>query len=224
MRERDEDRWLAAQYAPPAERRALIALYAFQCELRRIPGSVSEPPLGEIRLQWWREALQDIRDGKSARGHPVVEEMAVCGIANTEYKLLIDKVIDAAARPFYGEGFNEVSGLVDWLDQADGTIDELAVTVTGGHASLAETARQAGVAFSLAREGVGLAPNLKDEIPSMARSIWDASRPRFKKADAKAAPAILHLALTPAYLGKSGAPFPIYKRMRLFAAMALGWM
>jgi len=223
VRERDEDRWLAAQYAPPPERRRLIALYAFQCELRRIPGAVSEPPLGEIRLQWWREALQDIRDGKSARGNPVVEEIAVCGIANTEYESLIDKVIDAAARPFYGEEFSTIDDLADWLEQADGTIDELAVIIIGGDTSLAETARQAGVAFSLAREGAGLAPNLKDEIHPKARSIWNEIKPGLKNIDAKITPAIIHLALTPAYLQKSNASFPIYKRVKMFATMALGW-
>jgi 15-cis-phytoene synthase len=222
VRARDEDRWLAAQYARPPERRALIALYAFYCELRRIPGAVSEAPLGEIRLQWWCEALQEIRDGKPSRAHPVVEEITACGIANAMYSEHLEAAIDAASRLFYGEGFGSIDDLTNWLGQAEGSLDALAVMVLGGDASLAVTAKQAGTAFAMAREGTVLAPNLNTDIQSNARLIWDKSKRPLNNAGAAAAPAILHLVLTSAYLKRGVTPFPIYKRARMFTAMAFG--
>ncbi|HBS32180.1 MAG TPA: phytoene/squalene synthase family protein, partial [Parvularcula sp.] len=48
----DEDFRLSLNYAAPADRARLAALFAFLIELRRIPSSVSEAALGEIRLQW----------------------------------------------------------------------------------------------------------------------------------------------------------------------------
>lgn len=222
VRARDEDRWLAAQYAPDALKRALIALYAFHGELRRIPGAVSEPPLGEIRLQWWREALDEIVNAKAHRAHPVVEEMAATGIVRKPVMARFEAAIDAAARPLYGEGFEDINDLSDWLENAEGTVDALAVALATDNDATMQAAPKAGVAFSLAREGASLAPNLAGEIPVKARGLWEDARGGLRDAPAEAAPAILHLSLTPAYLKRDAAPFPVSKRMRLFTAMAFG--
>jgi phytoene synthase len=53
----DPDRYAACLFAPAESRPFLIALYAFNAELARIRDLVSEPMPGEIRHQWWREAL-----------------------------------------------------------------------------------------------------------------------------------------------------------------------
>ena len=71
MREGDPDRYLAALFAPADKRPHLFALYAFNHEIARVRDSVREALLGEIRLQWWRDALQgeargDVR-GESGR-------------------------------------------------------------------------------------------------------------------------------------------------------------
>lgn len=74
----DEDRWLSSRYAPRDERRALIALYAFNVELARVRTAVSEPALGAIRFQWWRDALDEIEAGGPTRKHDVVQVLAAC--------------------------------------------------------------------------------------------------------------------------------------------------
>ena len=54
----EPDRYLAALLAPPDARPHLLALAAFSSELARVPSLVTrEPAMGEIRLQWWRDAL-----------------------------------------------------------------------------------------------------------------------------------------------------------------------
>ena len=58
-RELDYDRYLAALLAPRAAREGLLALAAFHGEIARIPRTVREPGVGDIRLQWWRDALAD---------------------------------------------------------------------------------------------------------------------------------------------------------------------
>ncbi|MCI4643792.1 MAG: squalene/phytoene synthase family protein [Hyphomonadaceae bacterium] len=74
----DEDRWLSSRYAAQTERRALIALYALNLELARVRLVVSEPTLGAIRFQWWREALGEIGAGGPVRKHDVVQVLASC--------------------------------------------------------------------------------------------------------------------------------------------------
>ena len=60
----DYDRYLSAVFAPAARREALFALIAFNHEIARIPEAVSEPMLGRIRLQWWREVLDAVHAGE----------------------------------------------------------------------------------------------------------------------------------------------------------------
>lgn len=70
LRTEDRDRWLACLFAPEARRPHLHALYAFNLELARIRELVSDPTPGEIRMQWWRDAL--CGEGRGDVGsHPV---------------------------------------------------------------------------------------------------------------------------------------------------------
>ena len=75
VKRHDRDRYITALFAPAAERRGLFALYAFNQEVARTAEVVSEPVIGEIRLQWWRDAVDEIFAGRP-REHMVVEELA----------------------------------------------------------------------------------------------------------------------------------------------------
>ncbi len=72
----DEDRWLSSRYAPAPQRSALVALYGLNFELARIRLVVSEPTLGAIRFQWWREAIGEMDDPVRAGRHPVTAGLA----------------------------------------------------------------------------------------------------------------------------------------------------
>jgi len=71
----DEERWLSSRYAAETERGALIVLYAFYYELARVRLSVSDQTLGQIRFQWWRDALAELEQGE-VRQHDVVLALA----------------------------------------------------------------------------------------------------------------------------------------------------
>jgi phytoene synthase len=63
LRQRDRDRYLAALYAPADVRPALIALFGIDAELGAVVAGTTEPMIGEIRLAWWREALEGLDSG-----------------------------------------------------------------------------------------------------------------------------------------------------------------
>jgi 15-cis-phytoene synthase len=65
VRRVDEDRWLALRFAPEEVRARLIALYAVNYEIARTAEIVSEPALGDIRLEWWRSALEQMAEGSA---------------------------------------------------------------------------------------------------------------------------------------------------------------
>jgi phytoene synthase len=111
VRASDKDRFLSALFAPAEDRGALYALYAFNIELSRIGDLVKEPLAGEVRLQWWREAVSGQRPGE-ARAHPVAFALAdVIG----RYGLSLDRVDEMIeARRF--ELGSELMGTLDQLE------------------------------------------------------------------------------------------------------------
>jgi phytoene synthase len=93
VRRHDPDRFYAALFAPEATRKRLLALYAFNLEIARVRERVNEPMLGEVRLQWWREALDQIFAGRPLR-HDVSEALAhtieATGLPRAPFDALIE--------------------------------------------------------------------------------------------------------------------------------------
>src|SRR5690348_8145231 len=95
LRRDDRDRFLAALFAPADRRDAVIALYAFNYEIAKTREVVSEALLGRIRLQWWREAIEEAYGGVGVRAHEVMTPLAA---AIREYRLgreHFDAMVDA---------------------------------------------------------------------------------------------------------------------------------
>jgi len=76
VKEHDPDRFLLSHFAPAEHRGALWALFAFNHEIAKTREVVSETQLGLIRLQWWREAIEEIYADGDVREHKVVEALA----------------------------------------------------------------------------------------------------------------------------------------------------
>ncbi|MEO0608614.1 MAG: squalene/phytoene synthase family protein [Pseudomonadota bacterium] len=75
LRRVDEERWLSSRYASDQDRHTLIILYAFYYELARVRLAVSDQTMGQIRFQWWRDALDQIAAG-TVRDHDLVQALA----------------------------------------------------------------------------------------------------------------------------------------------------
>ncbi|MEM9570787.1 MAG: squalene/phytoene synthase family protein [Pseudomonadota bacterium] len=75
VRSMDEPRWLSSRYAGLADRTTLIVLYAYYYELARVRIAVTDQTMGQIRFQWWRDALDELGAGK-IRQHDVVLALA----------------------------------------------------------------------------------------------------------------------------------------------------
>ncbi len=68
----DSDKYMALHFAPPDKKEELAALFNFHYLVSQIPVEVSEPMIGMIKFQWWRDCLEEIIDGKPPRPHPVL--------------------------------------------------------------------------------------------------------------------------------------------------------
>ena len=93
VRAADKDRFLAALFAPAALRRHLHALYAFNSEIARVREAAREVLPGEIRLQWWRDALAGQARGE-ASANPIaaalLDTIAQCALPVEPLLGLID--------------------------------------------------------------------------------------------------------------------------------------
>ena len=219
--EGDEDLSLALNYAIEADRARLAALYAFQIELRRIPALVSEPPLGEIRLQWWREAIDEIAAGAPGRAHPVVSLLAASGAVGGEMRDVAEGLIDARARLLYEPRFASLDDLREFLRGAETPLARLAL---GAVATCPATvAASLAEACALARFAPQLAPALASEAATAAthlRAQAASGTIRFSPADAgRLAP----LSLTRGYVARAdGRRWPVMKRLAMFWAVLTG--
>lgn len=149
VRRFDHDRWLTALFAPAPHRPALLALYAFNIEVARTAEQVSEPMLGEIRLQWWRESLEGIAAG-SPREHPVVAALAA---AIGEHRLdlqLFDQLIDARTQDLYPAPPADLAALEHYAAATSGDLTLLALQCLGiRDADSAAAGRHVGIAYAL---------------------------------------------------------------------------
>jgi phytoene synthase len=150
VREADKDRFIATLFAPPPLRSALFALYAFNVEIGRIREVARQPLAGEIRLQWWRDALGGLRS-EEARGNPVAARLLDAAAARGLSASSLLDLIDARAFDLYDEAMRSLTELEDYLGRSEGALIELAAGILGASGEqVAEAARHAGVAYGMA--------------------------------------------------------------------------
>ena len=173
----EPDRYLAALLAPPVARPHLLALAAFSSELARVPSLVTrEPVMGEVRLQWWRDALA-LPDSDVRTGHPVADAVRA---AMHRYDLplaLLRDAIDAREIDLAAQALPDDAALAAYLWQSEGALFALAASVLGRQpgVDVQVAAAHCGQAYGLARLLLGLPHMLSRGSHLLPQSRLDAS-------------------------------------------------
>lgn len=149
-RDGDPDRYASALFAPQSARAPLFALYAFNVELARSAEQVSDPQLGEIRLQWWRDALERASVGE-ATGHPVADAVGSVVRHHPSSRGSLAGLIDARSFDVSEKIMPDSTALDDYLGQTAGALFRLAAEVTAPHrtAGIEPAVRASGIAYGL---------------------------------------------------------------------------
>jgi phytoene synthase len=155
-REGDPDRYLSALFAPADARGGLFALYAFNVELAHIAEQVSEPELGEIRLQWWRDALEHAAAGIST-GNPVVDALGQImlergGVSRED----LSRLIDARQFDISVKLMPDSATLDTYLTETAGVLFQLGAEIAGAGRKAEHAAKAAGKASEAAGLAYGL--------------------------------------------------------------------
>jgi NADH dehydrogenase [ubiquinone] 1 alpha subcomplex assembly factor 6 len=147
VRINDRARYMTTLYAPDGARPKLWALHAFNIELSRVREQVSEAMLGEIRLAWWREAVEGIYAGQP-RKHPVVAAMV--GLQDDVPRPLLESMIDGRMTDVYDGALADFAALMLYARQTAGAHNAAAAHVLGvPEAAAVAVAENVGTAWGL---------------------------------------------------------------------------
>jgi 15-cis-phytoene synthase len=159
----EPDRYLAALLAPADARPALMALAAFAAEIARVPRLVErEAAMGEVRLQWWRDALAAAEPPHT--GNPVADAVrAAVGRHGLPVEALVG-VIDARSHELYADPPADDAALQAQLKLTEGGLFALGSRILG-----ATPAQPLIAACAASAEAYGLARLLVDLPQMLAR-------------------------------------------------------
>ncbi len=146
----DKDRYLAVLLAPPECREHLFSLYAFNIEISKTREVVSESLLGEMRLNWWREAIEAIYHGE-LNDHPVVEALERTIVECVLPKQPFLDIINARQFDLYDEPMKTIVEFDAYAGATSSLLFQLAGFIVGGQKAhkTAEASGHAGVAYAL---------------------------------------------------------------------------
>jgi len=143
----DADRFRAIMAAPAAARPVLFPIYALALEVARAPWITQEPVIAEMRLQWWRDALDEIAQGPQVRRHEVTTPLAaVLTKAGAE---ALDDLVLARRWDIYKDPFEDEAAFTSYLEHTAGVPLFAACDALG--AADRDVCADAGFASGLAR-------------------------------------------------------------------------
>ncbi|MFZ5729783.1 MAG: squalene/phytoene synthase family protein [Pseudomonadota bacterium] len=204
----DPDRWLSSRLiADPEARADAIAIYAYDHELARAPRVASNPLLGEIRLTWWREVLDETFEGRAVRRHPTAQALAAAVRRHDLPRTSLEAMIDARYRELDPAPMAPEEALA-WARGTAGEASRLVARRLAGAAD-GDKAEAAGAAWALARR------------PEADRAQIEALLAQAKGVGVAAFPAAAHASLAQSYLrGRPGSD--LRKRARITWAALTG--
>jgi phytoene synthase len=201
VRDADKDRFLATLFAPAGHRSDLYALYAFDLETAAVAHRVRDPMAGEIRLQWWTDALStealrsdavssEALGADAATGHPVVDAMRTMLARNGIATERLLQLIDARRQALYPDRGRSEAEFELLASETTGGIVLMAAQILGGAPN--EAVRLAAHHLAVATAAANVA---SDEVSFDAAAMSE----RHRKA-ARVLIATLPEAVLPAFL------------------------
>lgn len=148
VRGHDPDRYLLSMFAPARAREDLWALFAFNHEIAKTREVVSETQLGLIRLQWWRERIEEVYAGQVAE-HEVLKALAGAIERHDLPREHFEMVLHAREFDLEDVLPGNAEGVLNYADFTTTPLMKLAVQVCGGDA-VAEPVQPVAVNTALA--------------------------------------------------------------------------
>lgn len=153
VRALDPDRFVCTQFAPAPPRAAIMALLAFDIELAGVRERVSEPLIGQIRLQWWRDALDSIIAGTPPQ-QPVAAALARVIDAYRLEREPLERMIDAREFDLGEQPPDDLAALAAYAEATAGSLTASMLACLGCADNPAAIAAGREVALAWAFTGI----------------------------------------------------------------------
>jgi phytoene synthase len=213
IRRVDPDRWLSSRFIADADKRAdVLAIYAYDHELARAPKVASNPILGEIRLTWWGEVLDEIFEDRAVRRHPSAQALALAVRRRSLTRPALETMIEAR----YPELDGPIGGVDEALAWARGTGGAAAALAAHVLDPEAQGAEPAGAAWALSRRAAA-----EGELQAPLRAELATARQAARRLSVAAFPAVAH-AVFALERAAGGVPSGLRARLRVTLAVATG--
>ncbi len=150
LRALDADRYLSTLYAPAGRRSALGALYLFNAEIASIRDRAREPMAGEIRLQWWRDAIAAAGQG-AVTGNPSADALIATIRAYSLPLTAFDDYLEARLFDLYDDPMPDRTALEAYCGHTASVLIQLASLILEPEAApeFADAAGHAGCAQAI---------------------------------------------------------------------------
>lgn len=146
VRAHDFTRYASTLFLPPPQRRALLALYAFNVEICRVHAQVSQPLPGEIRLQWWRDMLAGQGHG-GVEGNPVAAELLQVVLNHRLPTERLLRLVEEHQFDLYNDPMPTMAALEGYINDTSSALFSMAALVMAPPSGEIEhLARHAGLA------------------------------------------------------------------------------
>jgi len=148
VRHVDPDRYFSTLFAPADKRPPLFALYAFNHEIARASQGAREAAISEIRLQWWRDAVDEARGGQP-RAHPVAVALSEV-LSRTSLDLTdLDGLMSAREPEISIVPFATLAAMESQARATSSALMQMAARVLDSTRDTTELTREAGIAYGL---------------------------------------------------------------------------
>src|SRR6267154_836688 len=151
VRAHDFIRYASTLFVPAAQRRALLAIYAFNVEISRVREQVSQPLPGEMRLQWWTDMLAGAGHG-GVEGNPVAAELK---LAIQTWFLPVERLsrlIDEHQFDLYNDPMPTMAALESYINDTSSALFSLGAGISGYQSDQIEhLSHHAGLAQGMAQ-------------------------------------------------------------------------
>lgn len=151
LKAHDYYRYLSCLLCPEALRAVLLPVYGFNQEISKIKYVVSEPMVGHIRLQWWREAIEELYAGKTlTHSHEVTRALQGMLAQHPVPKEMFDELINAREADIDFEPPEDMDALKHYAVATSSNLLLLALEAVGVKDDQArEAAHYAGIAYAI---------------------------------------------------------------------------
>lgn len=149
LREADRERYLASLFVPAAHRPAIQALAAFAADIASIPARVREPQAGEIRLQWWVDALTGEGHG-DVRQNPIAAALLDTLEASGVPAGGLVRLLEARRFDLYNDPMPDMRSFEGYAGETESVLFQMSAMLLAGATDLpGDAAGHIGVARAL---------------------------------------------------------------------------